>query len=122
MAKYLVLIYGDEQAWDAFTPEQWRDNGEGHRAFNEAVAAADGAAVLGGAQLREASTATTLRAGSAGRPSITDGPFPETKEVLGGFYLIEATDLDQAIAFVGLLREVSAGHSGVEIRPVLERS
>ncbi len=50
----------------------------------------------------------------------TDGPFLETKEALGGFYLLEAADLDEVIGLASLLPEVHAGHSGVEIRPVVD--
>jgi hypothetical protein len=117
MAKYLVLIYGDEQKWDEETAQQQEEKGRGHAAF---VAKA-GAGVLGGHELQASDTATTLRSGPAGRPTVTDGPFLETKEALGGYYLLEAADLDQAIALAGLLPELAAGHGGVEIRPVQER-
>ena len=116
MAKYLVLIYGDAQKW-AEADEQWQqDNAEGHRRFN----AAAGRAVLGGNELAPAASAVTLRAGSGGRPRATDGPFLETKEVLGGYYLLEAADLDAAIALAEGIPEASAPHSGVEIRAIVE--
>ena len=114
MAKYLVLIYGDEQQWAARTPEQVVRLIAGHEAFR----AAAGTAVLYGNELAEASTSTTLRSDPAGALTTTDGPFLETKEALGGYYLIEAADLDRAIALCSLLPEVTEGHSGVEIRPV----
>jgi hypothetical protein len=116
MAKYLVLIYGDEQVWDAQTPEQREANSEGHRAF--ASKASPG--ILGGHRLAPTTMSTSLRAGTAGRPTVTDGPFLETKEVLGGYYLLEAADLDEAIAVAGQLPEVWAPTSGVEIRPIRE--
>lgn len=116
MAKYLVLIYGNEQRWDAMSLEEGAAVDDGHAAF----AAAAGAAVLGGNALQPTAMATSLRAGSPGRPTITDGPFLETKEAIGGYYLLEAADLDAVIALTGRLREVSADHSGVEIRPVRE--
>jgi hypothetical protein len=116
MAKYLVLIYGDEKEWASTSPEERERIEAGHRAFQ----AAAGAAVLAGHELQPPTTATSLRAGSAGRPTVTDGPFLETKEVLGGYYLIEAADLDEAIALAGRLPEVAATHSGVEIRPIRE--
>jgi hypothetical protein len=117
MAKYLLLIYGDEQQWDAMTPEQWEKHGAAHGAF--AAAAAD--RVRAGEQLESATTATTLR-GAGDGVVTTDGPFLETKEVLGGFYLLEADDLDEAVRLASLLPEVRAGHSGVEIRPVHGRA
>jgi len=116
MAKYLILLYGDEQQWDAMSPEEV----EKHHAAHAEFSAAAGSAILGGAELQPSSTATSLRAGDGG-PVPTDGPFVETKEVLGGYYLIEAPDLDAAIALASRLPEVSAGHSGVEIRPLVER-
>ena len=116
MAKYLILIYGDEQRWDAMTPQQVSAHHAAHRAFSEA----GGAAVLGGEQLEASSVATSLRADPAGGYTTTDGPFLETKEALGGFYLLEAADLDEVLSLAKLLPEVRAGHSGVEIRPVVD--
>jgi len=113
MAKYMLLIFGDEQIWDSMSESERKD----HQAAHVAFVAAAGAAVLGGHELMRPSTATTLRGGG---PTPTDGPFLETKEVLGGFYVIEAPDLDAAIAMTERLPEVSAGHSGVEIRPIRE--
>lgn len=120
MAKYLFLIYGDEQTWEAISEQERKELEAGHAAF--VAAAGDG--VLAGHELMPSATATTLRGSAArtgsGRPTPTDGPFLETKEVLGGYYLVEAPDLDAAIALAGMLPEVSAAHSGVEIRPVRE--
>jgi hypothetical protein len=115
MAKYLILIYGDEQRWDAMTPEQVSAHHAAHRAFSGAA----GAAVLGGEQLESSSVATSLRADPAGGYTTTDGPFLETKEALGGYYVIDVPDLDAAVALVARLPEVAADHSGVEIRPIV---
>jgi hypothetical protein len=79
-----------------------------------------GARVIDGQQLEPAPTATSLRSDASGRVTTTDGPFLETKEALGGYYLIEAADLDEVLSLVTLLREVRVAHSGVEIRPVVE--
>ena len=114
MAKYLILIYGDERQWDAMTPEEGRQVDEGHRTF----ALAAGLGLSGAGRLQSTGTATTVRADSSGRVSTIDGPFLETKEALGGFYVLDAADLDEVIALVNELHEVSAGHSGVEIRPL----
>jgi hypothetical protein len=116
MAKYLLLIYGDEQTWDAMTPQERKDHEAAHTTF----AANVGAKVLLGHELESTGTATTLRGTVDSRPTPTDGPFLETKEALGGFYLVEADDLDEAISFAGQLPEVRATHSGVEIRPIRE--
>ncbi|MFC5926438.1 YciI family protein [Micromonospora vulcania] len=116
MAKYLILIYGDERQWAAMSPQELRQRDEAHHAFSVAA----GPAILDGQQLELANVATALRADPTGRLAITDGPFLETKEAVGGYYLIEAADLDEVIALTSGLYEVSAGHSGVEIRPVVE--
>lgn len=114
MAKYLVLIYGDEQTWDEAS-EQWgEENAEGHRAF----AAVAGPAVLGGHELERPGKAVTLRGTGDGGTRRAAGPFLSGKEVLGGFYLLEAPDLEAAVALAGLLPEASAATSGVEVRPV----
>lgn len=115
MAKYLILIYGDERQWAAMSEQETQALREAHRAF----AAAAGTALLGGQELEPASIATTLRANAAGQVFTTDGPFLETKEAVGGYYLVEAADLDEVTALASHLYEVSAGHSGVEIRPVV---
>ena len=115
MAKYLILIYGNEDRWESMTPEQGQRIDDGHRAFNQRA----GAAVLFGAALELTTTATSLRAGhSPETPTVTDGPFLETKEAVGGFYVLEAPDLDAAIALATLLPEIGDDHSGVEVRPL----
>jgi hypothetical protein len=115
MAKYLVLIYGDEAKWAGSSPQWQQENAERHRSFN----AAAGSAVLGGEELEPAAKAITLRSKSGGRPQATDGPFLETKEVVGGYYLLEASDMDEAIALAGQIPEASAPFSGVEIRAIV---
>ncbi|MFG1839623.1 YciI family protein [Micromonospora sp. DT228] len=116
MAKYMILIYGDAQQWDAMTDEQWKAHDAAHVAF---VAEA-GERILGGQQLEPAPTATALRSDALGQLDTTDGPFLETKEALGGYYLLEAADLDEVLSLAALLPEVRAAHSGVEIRPVVD--
>ncbi|BCJ47337.1 hypothetical protein GCM10010168_70740 [Actinoplanes ianthinogenes] len=115
MAKYMLLIYGDATRWDAMSATERSALEAAHAAFREAA----GARVLGGEELESAPSATTLRGGVTGDLITTDGPFLDTKEALGGFYLLEAADLDEVLALAALLPEVRAGHSGVEIRPVV---
>ncbi|MBU2664151.1 hypothetical protein KOI35_11670 [Actinoplanes bogorensis] len=117
MAKYMILIYGDAQQWDAMTAEQWKAHDAGHAAFW----AEAGSRVLDGRQLENAPTATSLRADAVGQIHTTDGPFLETKEGLGGYYLLEAADLDEVLALARLLPELNYTHSGIEIRPVVDR-
>ncbi len=112
MSKYLVLIYEDEVAYAKATPEVLAEVMAAHQQF-EADVAKIGAQLLGGDALAPTQTATSLRAGGT---EVTDGPFAETKEALGGYYLIEAADLDQALA-VG--KACPARFGGVEVRPVM---
>jgi hypothetical protein len=116
MPKFMVLIYGDDKQWASMTPQQQQAHDAAHVAF----AAAAGSAIIGGEELQPAPRATTVRRGRAGRVITTDGPFLETKEALGGYYVLEAADLDAVIALASQLPEVSADHSGVEIREVVD--
>jgi hypothetical protein len=115
MAKYMILIYGDEQQWDAMTAEERQALEAAHATFRSAA----GPRILSGEELALASTATTLRTDGAGGVTTTDGPFLEAKEGVGGYYLLEAADLDEVLALAAMLPEVHAKHSGVEIRPVV---
>ncbi|MGY1616509.1 YciI family protein [Geodermatophilus sp. SYSU D00691] len=115
MPQYLFLLYGDESRWAAPTDEEIAAEMARHGAFAEAVAAA-GAQILGGSALRSTQTASTLRRDAVdAEPLLTDGPFAETKEALGGYYLVEARDLDQALE---LARVCPVGRGGVEVRPI----
>lgn len=116
MAKYLILIYGDAREWDAMSPRQRQAHDAAHAAFS----AAAGSKIIGGEELELSPMATTLRGDPAGRVVTRDGPFLETKEALGGYYLLEADDLDEVLTLAAQLPEVHAAHSGVEIRPVVD--
>ena len=117
MAKFLLLIYGNEQRWDAMSADEWRAHDAAHVAFS----AAAGARIINGEQLESPSKARTVRRRHQTRPAAaTDGPFMETKEILGGYYLVEAENLDEVEALAALLPEAQADHSGVEIRPVVD--
>jgi hypothetical protein len=118
MAKYMYLINHDEAAMADATPEDWQLMMKAHGEFAEQVTSRGGV-IHSGEALAPTATATTVRAGSGENPVVTDGPYAETKEALGGFYLIEARDLDQAIEFAKIL-PVTAG--GVEVRPVIDTS
>ena len=96
MAEFLILIYGDEQLWEQETEQDNLEKDAGHRAFVAAVAGG----LRDGKQLAASSAATTLRA-RGGKPWATDGPFAESKEVLGGYYLIEVADRAEAVRLAG---------------------
>jgi hypothetical protein len=110
MAQYLILIYEAEEAYATATPEQFNAVMEAHNRFAEQVVEAGGT-LDGGNALQPTSTATTIRG-----DIVTDGPFVETKEVLGGYYLITAADLDQAIK---ISKFCPAPYGGVEVRPIM---
>lgn len=112
--KYMFVLFGDESEWADATEAQYAEAMRLHTGFAAAVEAA-GAKVVGGEALRSTQTATTVRTGTD--PLVTDGPFLESKEALGGFYLVEASDLDQAISLAKLCPEPV-----VEIRPVMDTS
>ena len=114
MTTYAVLIYGDESAYASMTPEAFAAMLDAHNAFQAAVSA-QGGKILHGEALSPTATATSIRSGCA----PTDGPFAETKEALGGFYLIDARDLDHAISLAAMC---PAPSGGVEIRPVMDTS
>ena len=94
MAQYVVLIYENESDYATASPEVYGEVMEAHNRFAKEVTARGGK-IAGGNALQGTDTATSIRG-----DVVTDGPFVETKEALGGFYLIEADDLDQAIAQV----------------------
>jgi hypothetical protein len=109
MAEYLVLIYQNESAnTDTAVQEQTM---AGHIRFGEQ----HGADLRGGNALQPSGTATSIRSDGSGGFTITDGAFAETKEALGGYYVVEAADLDEAIA---LAKEIPAPDGGVEVRPI----
>lgn len=112
MAKYLVLIYETERPPDAEPDPELRAEYAKHWTFIDKHKEE----ILAGEALQSIATATSLRHDGSGEYVVTDGPFVETKEALGGFYLLEAADLDAAIA---LAREIPAPLGGLEIRPVL---
>ena len=111
MAQYLILIYENEELWSAATPDVRQSIHAAHGRFAEQMVELGGQFV-GGSALQPTATATTVR-----DDIVTDGPFVETKEALGGYYLIEAADLDQALAIAKLC---PARFGGVEVRPVLD--
>lgn len=108
--KYMLLIYSGENGFDEL-PQAEQDS-----IMQEYMAIQADSGTVGGNQLQPAATATTVRV-QDGRTLTTDGPFLETKEELGGYYLVEAADLDAALDIAG--RIPAARHGGaVEVRPV----
>jgi hypothetical protein len=112
MSKYLILIYDDEAAWENASPDTGPRILSGHQAFGEK----NSAAIVSGDALQPTTTATSIRSDGADGFTVTDGPFVETKEALGGYYLVEAADLDEAIA---LAKQVPVVSGGLEVRPIM---
>jgi|SRR5581483_6072746 len=109
MSEYLILIYADETA--PVTTEDQQQVHKGHMEFGQN----NGPSLRGGNALHGTETATSIRPDGSGGFSVTDGAFAETKEALGGYYLVEADDLDGAIA---LAKQVPMPNGGVEVRPI----
>ena len=119
MPRYAALIYGSPPDQNEGSPEEWAQI---MAEYNDFGATAGAAGVLaGGEALQDTTTATTVqvRGGAKGGEIVTvDGPFAETKEVLGGFYLIDCADLDAAISWAAQIP--GAWHGKVEVRPVVD--
>lgn len=109
--KYVMLVYQDERQAKAASDEQMAASVERFMAFQEAHADE----ILDGTRLRHSDTATTVRLRDDQILTI-DGPYAETKEQLGGFYLVEAKDLDEAIQIAAAIPTAEAG--SIEVRPV----
>jgi hypothetical protein len=115
MAEYLVLIYENEQSWAKADSETIGQMMNEHQSFGEN----NGASLRGGNALEPSMTATSIRKNASGEFVTTDGPFAETKEAIGGYYVIEAADLDAALA---VAKQVPARFGGVEVRPIRDMS
>lgn len=111
--RFVVLLYQDEAIWRDASPEEQARYFTEHDAFSAAVPEA-GCTILGGEALVGVASATTVRR-RGDRLTVTEGPFAETAEQLGGFYLVDAPDLDTVTDLVRLLPEYT-----VEIRPVAD--
>jgi hypothetical protein len=113
--KYLLALIGDESRFADMTPEQGQENMKRWDAFtNEAIEAG---VHLGGEGLQPSATATTVKIEESGDHIVSDGPFAETKEQLGGFYLLDCKDLDDAL---GWAKKIPMPGGTVEVRPVMD--
>ena len=111
--QYLLTLYADESRWGQMTPEQQQQGVAAYAAYTEALRSAG--VLVNSNRLRPSTTATTLRIAD-GKTQVLDGPFAESKEQLGGYYLIEAPDLDAAMQWAGRCPGVQ--HGVVEVRAV----
>jgi hypothetical protein len=113
--QYLLLIYTNEADDSARSPEESAGIFQAYGAFTKGII--DSGNYVGGDALHPTSTATSVRVQN-GATLATDGPFAETREALGGYYMVEAADLDEAIAIAA--RIPAASHGTVEVRPVMK--
>jgi hypothetical protein len=114
--KYLLAIYADEAEWSELGDEGRQAMYQEYGAVSEDLARRG--MMIDGAELQPTAAATTVRI-REGRTLVTDGPFAETKEQLGGYLVVECESLDEAIEAAGKLP--TARHGSIEVRPLVER-
>lgn len=113
--KYVLLIYANEAAEAAMTPEEQQAIFQAHLAYSKELR--EKGVGIGGEALLATSAATSVRQRD-GKTATTHGPFAETAEQLGGFYLIQCANLDEALEWAA--KNPSAAHGTIEVRPVME--
>jgi hypothetical protein len=116
--QYMMLIYGDPGKWSKLPADETSKVMNDYRSFTEGIVKSGH--FRAGAQLQPPTTATTVRE-KGGKRLTTDGPFVESKEQLGGYYLCECKDLDEALAIAGRIPSVRVGDV-VEVRPIVPTS
>jgi hypothetical protein len=112
--KYAFTIYGDESRRESATPEQQQEMSQAYAAVTQEMQ--EKGVLVAGEGLYPTATATTVRVREGDR-DVTDGPFAETKEQLGGFYVLDVKDLDEAIEWAAKIPGSQIG--SIEIRPVM---
>jgi len=115
--KYMLLIYDDEKGWAKLSETERQQAMDGYMQFNKQIKSSG--QYVAGAQLHPTSAATSVRVRN-GKRLVTDGPFAETREQLGGYYLIEAKDLDAAIAIAERIPSARSPLGTIEVRPIVE--
>jgi hypothetical protein len=113
--QYALLIYTDPSSYAAVSEEDMQKVMDGYWAFEDEVRGSKEHVV--GEALQGTETATTVRV-KAGEALTTDGPFAETKEVLGGFYIVDVPDIDRALELAAKIPDAAVGNGAVEVRPI----
>ena len=113
--KYLLTIYGDESGWNDVTPEQSAEIMAAYEKFGRD--ATEAGVMRGGEGLQPSGTATVVRVRD-GETVTSDGPFAETREQLGGYYLLDCRDLDDALGWAARIPGAQTG--AIEVRPVMD--
>lgn len=111
--QYMLLLYVNEAGWPKLTPAEQEQGIAAYNAYTEALTKAG--VFAGSNRLQPSASATTVRIAD-GEPQVLDGPFVDSKEQLGGYYLIDVPDLDAALSWAA--RCPAAGHGVVEVRPL----
>ena len=111
--QYLFLLYANEGGWSKLTPAQQEQGAAAYNAYTQALRKEG--VLQGSNRLQPIAAATTVRTVD-GKSQVLDGPYADTKEQLGGYYLVDVPDLDAALAWAA--RCPGAGHGVVEVRPV----
>ncbi len=114
--RYMLLIYGDEKMREKMSEQEKGAIFQQYGEFTESIRKSG--AFQAGDPLQPTSTATTVRSKN-GKTVTTDGPFAETKEQLGGYYIVEAKNLEEAISMAARIPSVGVGGS-IEVRPIME--
>ncbi len=115
--QYMLLIYGDEQRWTSLSPDDERVIYDEYMRFTGEVEEAG--KLVGANELQPTATATTVRVRDA-ETLVTDGPFAETTEALGGYYVVEAESFDEAVAWAA--KVPTARDGAIEVRPLAVRN
>jgi hypothetical protein len=110
--QYLLMLYVDEAGWPKLSKAEQEQGIAAYTSYSEALSKAG--ILKGNGRLQPSSAATTVRA-SDGKPQVLDGPYSESKEQLGGFYISDVPDLDAALSWAA--RCPATGHGVVEVRP-----
>src|SRR6266446_7429023 len=111
--QYILMAYVQEEGWTRLTKAEQEQGIAAYRAYSEALTKAG--VVKGSNRLQPSSAATTVRVAN-GKPQVLDGPYADTKEQFGGYFIIEVDDLDSALAWAA--RCPAVGHGVVEVRPL----
>jgi hypothetical protein len=111
--QYLLMIYADENGWSQMTPAQQKEGVAAYNAYSEALKQAG--VYKGSNRLQNTPSATTVRIAN-GKSQVLNGPYADTKEQLGGYFLIDVPDLDAALSWAA--RCPATSHGVVEVRPV----
>ena len=116
MTQYLLLIYGEESKWAELTPDQLSAEMGAYMAYTEDLAKAG--VLVSGDELHPVATAKTVSV-AGGKQKVVDGPFAETKETLGGYYLVNVEGIEEALAWAA--KCPGARYGRIEVRPVVMR-